>query len=56
MKRFSILAAAVLSLFGIGFALAPVAEAADPCGGVRVKVGLGTGEGILDLCIPDDIL
>jgi hypothetical protein len=54
MKRLSIVAATVLSLFGVGFLVAPAAQAKTPpppCSGIRVHLYTADRTSDVDLCL-----
>jgi hypothetical protein len=55
MKRIAVVAAAVVSFFGIGALIAPSAHAATTCSGIRVHLAISGGD-VLNLCLPDDLV
>ena len=55
MKRLAMVAAAVASMLGIGFLVAPSAHAStSTCSGIRIHLAIRGGD-VLNLCLPDDL-
>ncbi|MEY2418662.1 MAG: hypothetical protein QOG90_1342 [Actinomycetota bacterium] len=55
MKRLALVAAAVASMLGLGFLVAPSAHAATTtCNGIRVHLQI-SGSDIVNLCLPGDL-